>query len=107
MLELAITDDTEPREIAAWLHELIAAKSPEHAGLVAAFEDRNAGKVRPGPPQRFPRSPYLPRLERLGRYCVLRGSGTGKKAAATQVGIRPRTADRYETAWLATLGGGS
>jgi SLT domain-containing protein len=33
-----------PREIVARLHELIAAKSPEHAALVAKFERRQARK---------------------------------------------------------------
>jgi hypothetical protein len=35
-----------PREIAARLHAEIAAKSPEHAALVAAFERRQAAKER-------------------------------------------------------------
>jgi hypothetical protein len=35
-----------PREIVTRLHEIIAAKSPEHAALVAAFERRRAARER-------------------------------------------------------------
>jgi len=35
-----------PREITTRLHEIIAAKSPEHAALVAAFERRRAARER-------------------------------------------------------------
>jgi hypothetical protein len=36
-----------PREIVARLHEEIAAKSPEHARLVAAFRRRQAARETP------------------------------------------------------------
>ena len=112
MPDLAITDDTEPREIAAWLHELIAAQSPEHAALVAAFRLRSDTRVRPAAdPPAFPRpprrGPYAPRLERAALYAALRDAGAGKHVAAAQVPLSPRTADRYEARYLAAQGGGA
>ena len=43
--------EPEPREIVARLHAEIAAKSPEHAAMVAGWEQRNWGTPA-GEPQR-------------------------------------------------------
>lgn len=91
--------EPSPREIVARLHERIAAQSPDHAALVAAYQrTRAAMRVPPGPVQVFPRSPRRSRLARQEAYAALRGAGTGRKDAAALVGVCRRTADRYEDA---------
>lgn len=91
--------ELSPREIVAGLHAEIAGKSPEHAALVAAYQDtRAARKIPAGQPQVFPRSPYQPRRLRLAAYTALREAGNTPKAARLALGICPRTAVRYEAA---------
>src|SRR2546430_14040453 len=99
MPELTYAEEAAPDEITAVLHDLIAAQSPEHAALVADFKRWQAdGQRPPGPRQVFPRAPAVSRLCRLAQYAALRAAGTGKKAAATQVGISRRTGVRDEAA---------
>jgi hypothetical protein len=101
-------DDVAPREIVTDLHAEIAAQSPEHAALVAAYE---ALPARPGYPLRRARRPAggmsAARLRRLEVYTALRLSGTGAKAAATRAGISHHTGRQYEADLIASLGGGT
>lgn len=99
----------DPRQIVALLHAEIAALSPEHAALVAAFEAlprkhgyplRRARPALPGPGSNCQR-----RVQRLAAYTSLRLSGTGKKAAARRIGVGHGTGRQYEADFLAALGG--
>lgn len=88
--------EMEPRQIVARLHAEIAAKSPEHAALVAAFE------ALPGlPPAWDPAEEASARraawLERAGRYAAFRAVLT-QEAAARRLRICIRTARNYEAA---------
>ena len=93
-----------PSEIVARLHAEIAAKSPEHARLVAAFnaipedllgawdpdDERQPAEPRPaGGPQR-----------RREGWLWLRASGISPDEARAQLGVSARTARRYQQ-WLA------
>lgn len=97
-----IAPDAAPREIVAALHAEIAAKSPRHAALVAAFE----AVPRPVPrPPRRPRPPAHHRARRLTMYGQLRIAGRSPRAAAEAVFLGPSSASQYEADFLATLGG--
>jgi hypothetical protein len=97
-------EEPTPREIVAALHAEIAARSPGHAALVAAFEQIPR---KPRTPIRVPRRPAVtsPHRRRMEFYTALRLSGTGKKAAARQAGIVHHTGRRYEADLIAMLGG--
>ena len=99
-------EELSPREIVARLHAEIAALSPGHAALVAAFEQRPR---KPGYPIRAARRPAgyrsAARLRRLAVYSSLRLSGSGLKAAARRAGLRPDIGRQYEADMLAALGG--
>jgi hypothetical protein len=84
-----------PSVIVARLHAEIAAKSPEHAALVAEFEQlpRRPGQVGPS---WWNLAQQAARDERIRRYTALRASGLSKKEAAAEVGVTVRRADRYE-----------
>lgn len=92
-----------PREIVARLHERIAAKSPEHAALVAGFEQRQAERrlvladavsrraVPPAPSIASRRS-----SERIRRFAIARDAGKGREEAAAEVGVGPSAARNYD-----------
>jgi hypothetical protein len=89
-----------PREIVAELHREIAAKSPRHARLVAAFE----ALPREDEPAWDEWEESLSAREiarekrraRLRQYTDLRVSGMTKASAARELGIAGRTASEYE-----------
>jgi len=94
-----------PREIVAALHEQIAAISPEHAALVAAYKEI----PRPSPrPVRQPRThpAYQSRYQRMTVYAQLRLAGRTPKAAARAAGVSRSSGGQYEADFLASLGGG-
>ncbi len=89
--------EPSPAEIVAALHQRIAAKSPAHAALVAAFEAQQ--------PPRRERSYGLAshnaqrtaeRDDRMRRYAALRASGLSKRQARTELGFSRWAADQYE-----------
>lgn len=83
----------------ARVHERIAALSPEHASLVAAYQStRAANRVPPGLRPASPCAPHASRLRRLAAYAELRNAGSTPKEARTALEICPRTAARYEAA---------
>jgi len=89
-----------PQEIVADLHKRIAAKSPRHAAILAAFErlpreDTPAWDEREeaATSQEIARAK---RQARLRRYTTLRLSGTSSIAAARELGLKERTAREYE-----------
>ena len=96
-------DDIEhPSVIGARLHAQIAARSPAHAALVAAFlalpEIPPAGGLweQAAPPPRPPVfTVSLPR--RKARYLALRRDGADAAEAAGRTGTPRRTRARYET----------
>ena len=99
-----IPDAEDPRVIVDRLHAEIAAISPEHAALVAAYR----ALPRPAPrPVRTPRPPAgtKPRARKMLAYSSLRLGGYDTGAAARKAGISRYSAPRYEADFLATLGG--
>jgi hypothetical protein len=88
-----------PSVIVARLHEKIAAKSPAHAALVAAF----LALPEPPPPgglweQAIPRRMFTPPPpRRKDRYLALRQDGVDPAEAAERTGTPSRTRVRYET----------
>ena len=84
-------------QITARLHAEIAAKSPEHAALVAAFE------ALPGlPPAWDPAEEAAAKrtawLERAAEYAALRSLDLTQEAAARHLRVCVRTAQNYEAA---------
>lgn len=100
-----MADLRSPSEIVADLHAQIAAKSPEHAALVAAFE------TLPRRPERLfcePRPLARPgsvRYRRLSAYAGHRLSGASEKDAARQACISPDSRPQYEADFLGVIGG--
>ncbi len=93
-----------PAEIVARLHAVIAAKSPEHARLVAAFESippELLGAWDPLDERPVPEGRPVggPRRRREG-WMWLRACGYGPAEARVQLGVSTYTARRYEK-WLA------
>ena len=93
----------EPREIVAELHKRIAAKSPEHAALVARFEALPIarGKAIPGEGRQtggLARGRHVSEAfrARLRAYLELRAHMTREQAAAA-LGIHYTTAQRYDS----------
>jgi hypothetical protein len=94
-----------PAEIVARLHARIAAKSPEHARLVAAFEsipEELLGAWDPLDEQPPPEDRPVggPRRRREG-WMWLRTCGISPEEARAQLGVSTYTARRYEK-WLAS-----
>lgn len=97
----------EPAEIVAELHRAIAKRSPEHAALVAAFEELTAGKRRAEPGDGRETGGYARGQQvsadcraRMRRYLGLRQTMSMVQAAAA-MGIHPETARRYDReCWL-------
>lgn len=94
-----------PGEIVARLHREIASMSPEHAALVAAFEQIPRRPARPLREPRRPASCSGPRLKRLTVYSALRLSGASGKAAARKAGVSQRSGQQYEADFLGVMGG--
>lgn len=97
--------ERSPREITASLHREIAAISPEHAALVAAFEAIPRADPRPVRQPR-PHPVYQERRRRMTVYSQARLAGRGPKAAARAAGVGASSASQYEADFLASLGGG-
>lgn len=91
-----------PRQIVTELHAEIAALSPEHAALVAAYE----AIPRPVPrPARQPRRVAAHRARRLVTYGQWRIAGRSPRVAAEAVFLSPSSASQYEADFLASLAG--
>lgn len=95
-------DIREPWEIVEALHRAIAAKSPEHAELVAAFEALPCGrsKVLAGEGRQaggYARGQHISEAfrARLRAYLELRQEMSREQAAA-RLGIHYKTAQRYD-----------
>lgn len=87
-----------PRQIVAQLHKQIAAKSPQHARLVAAFhalERERAEREKKAGHRKRPCAASDARRERLEEFAALMESGLPVKAAARQMGVNARTARGY------------
>jgi hypothetical protein len=87
----------ETRRIVAELHKQIAAKSPEHAALVAAFEALPSLPPAWDPAEEAAarRAAWLEQAERLAGF---RERGLTQVAAARRIGVCERTAKNYEAA---------
>lgn len=96
--------EQSPREIVARVHERIAALSPEHASLVAAYEAIPRSAQRPVRRPR-PHPAYQSRQRRLTVYSQLRLAGREPRAAARSAGVGPSSSAQYEADFLASLGG--
>jgi len=104
-VSIRVTASTTPREIVAALHKQIAAKSPAHAALVAAYE---AAPQRPVRPVRQPRRPAAAgsvRYRRLSIYAASRLGGASVKTAARKAGISRESGQQYEADFLGVIGG--
>ena len=91
----------EPRELVAELHRRIAAKSPEHAELVARFEVLPsrvpAGDGRQAGGQARGEQISATFRGKLRTYLALRADGLDRELAAAALGIHPKTAQRYDS----------
>jgi hypothetical protein len=96
-------DGMEPREIVAALHAEIAAKSPEHAALVAAWDAMRAGRMAVPCPGEA--AVCAARQARVREYAKLRGQGLTLAQAAGRLGVSPRTAETYGLGWPYGAGG--
>ena len=81
-----------PAEIVAQLRAEIAAKSPEHARLVARYEA--AERAAAERPRLHIRS--AERVARMEEYARLRRSGMSKRDARGKVGVSKSVGHRYE-----------
>lgn len=81
-----------PRQIVARLHRQIAAKSPEHARLVAEFEALSCDEENPRNPLS---AQSAARRVRIEEFAGLMKSGLTVKAAARRVGISERVGRAY------------
>ena len=97
--------DLTPRQVAAWLHAEIAAKSPEHAALVAAFEAIPRQPERSLPSPRHLARAGSPRYRRLSIYAAVRLRGGGEREAAMRAGICRDSRPQYEADFLGVIGG--
>ena len=95
MLDLRNAGNPSPAEIVTRLHKLIAAKSPEHAALVARWEQKQAAAW-PGVHHQVAAC-----RERMERYGELREDGATPEEAAGDIGLRGSTAQRYEAHYQA------
>jgi hypothetical protein len=94
MIASVVRDEPAPREIVRRLHREIAAKSPDHAALVAAFE---AGWAKVPQGSGYVQIQKEARIERLRKYAVLRADGANREDAARLVGVTTKTAENYDT----------
>jgi hypothetical protein len=87
-------DGLEPAQIVALLHARIAARSPEGAALVAAWDALRAGAAAP---ERCPGAAAvaIARQARARAYRDLVGRGLTREQAAARLGVSPRTAETY------------
>jgi hypothetical protein len=97
-------DVLSPREIVAALHEEMAARSPELAALVAAYEAVPRTAPRPLRQPR-PAPVYAARRRRMTVYAQLRIAGAGPKAAARKAGVGRESTANYEADFLGAMGG--
>lgn len=101
-------DGASPREIVTALHERIAARSPEHARLVARFARVQAGldaETVAAVDLRGAEAARRGRLQRIRDYSRLRAGGMSREDAASRIGVGPDTAQRYEAALRRQAGG--
>ena len=104
-------DDRTPAEIVALLHAEIAARSPEHAALVAAWDamraEQRALTETGQAPVRRPGSAAVVayRQDRVRAYRDMLGQGLTPEQAAERLGISPRTAETYGLGWSHGDGG--
>jgi hypothetical protein len=94
-----------PRELETWeivaeLRREIAAKSPEHAALVAEYE-----RLQELPPEQIPSHQGTNRNARISEYAELRDDGASRAEACEAMGIGDTTARSYDAA-LCRLNGG-
>jgi hypothetical protein len=90
-------DARTPQEITAELHAEIAARSPEHAALVAEFERADALRVRPSGGRDAHNARLMAeRDERMREYAALRASGLDKMAARRRMDLSDTAGKRYE-----------
>jgi hypothetical protein len=93
-----------PREIVALLHAEIAARSPEHAALVAAWDAMRAAARLPDAAAPVPRpgsaAVVAYRQDRVRAYRDMLGQGLTPEQAAERLGISPRTAETYGLGWV-------
>ena len=97
--------EPSPREVVRRLHREIAATSPEHAALVAAFEALPRRAERPVREPRCLAKPGSVRYRRLSIYAAVRIGGGSGKAAARQAGVSQRSGQQYEADFLGVIGG--
>jgi len=98
---MGIHPDVTPREIVAALHRQIAARSPEHAALVAEYRRLGLERPRavPGDGREaggYARGAHVSAAcrERMRQFAALAAS-MGTEQAAARLGIHISTARRY------------
>lgn len=101
-----VQDELPPREIVRRLHREIAAKSPEHAALVAEYERYRSRPVTPGGRDEVNRQRKAERIERMRKYAQLLASGLSRKEAARALGIGERKTYDYDADMHLVTGGG-